>query len=293
MCDRNPSCRGFSSGGLQGAEGGWIKAAVWPRVNASSAGHCLYVRPVGGRCRDEQPSACSAFASSGGCSSGSSSSGNSSSGNATLGGRSQPDVVCPLSCGRCTGQRASCLPFGTDLYGEQVDASFNQTREGCQRLCQANPRCVFSVLFRTFSAFCSLRTLPTPGSSSSSLAGGEGFGGARDTSVLQACWARPNNGSYSCVDNWEVAGDRHDGDSGCADYPVQDEAECRTACDQVADCQFYVFTSSRTASGSPGAGGGVGSGGGQCALRKNPFTGTCGATGANWWDSRRTCFRVN
>ncbi|KAG2482639.1 hypothetical protein HYH03_018446 [Edaphochlamys debaryana] len=195
----------------------------------------------------------------------------------TYQGRSISDVVCPRSCGRCTGSRANCFPDDTDMLGEEINfAGWGQSREGCQRLCQDNSSCVFSVRLDTDNPNdwnwwqCRLKRFPVTGGGSSDR-GQNGFVSAVD----QTCWARTNSGNYYCLDNYYVSGDDADGSGKCSLWSGLTEDQCRQACDQMSGCKFYTYRTD-----------------GNCALRGNPFRGSCGWTQRDD-RARRTCFMVN
>ncbi|KAG2484910.1 hypothetical protein HYH03_016296 [Edaphochlamys debaryana] len=254
-CDRNPSCRGFNSNGL-------VKSAVWPRGSNGNSGFCLYVRTVGGICRDEL-SYCSSWASQGYCAD-----------KYSYQDRSVPNVLCPRTCGKCTGARANCLPDNTDMKGVEVGTGQIYSREGCQKLCQNwGGSCIFSVRLDQYYSGglweCRLKRFPVTGGSSGTV-GINGY----ESAVDQTCWARANSGNYYCIDNWDINGDHYDGDSSCGRFSGLSEDQCRAACDQVASCKFYIYFTD-----------------GLCALKKNPFRGGCGSTGYNTY-IRRTCFQV-
>ncbi|KAG2484911.1 hypothetical protein HYH03_016297 [Edaphochlamys debaryana] len=252
-CDSNPSCRGFNAGG-------WVKHAVWPRAGTGNAGDCLYVRTVGGICRDEL-SYCSSWASQGYCGD-----------NYVYQDRNVPNVLCPRSCGRCTGARANCFPDDTDMAGVEVGTGQIYSREGCQKLCQNwGDSCIFTVRLDQYYNGglwqCRLKSLPVTGGNS----GTRGINGY-ESAVDQTCWARANSGNYYCINNWDVNGDHHD--NTCNRFSGLSEDQCRAACDQVASCKFYIYFTD-----------------GLCALKKNPFRGGCGSTGYNTYIAR-TCFQV-
>ncbi|KAG2438381.1 hypothetical protein HYH02_010836 [Chlamydomonas schloesseri] len=231
-------------------------AAAAPARRGARSNFCVYVRTVGGICRDEY-SACEEWAKQNYCADG-----------YILDGRSVRDVVCPYSCGRCIGSRVNCMG-GTDVRGLDVSVRQTSSREACQSLCINDSQCMFAVRLNTYQGKvgeCYLKT--------SALTGNSGSNGANSL-VDQTCWLWANNGNYYCVNNWDVNGNHFDNNAGCERFAMGSESDCRAACDQSSECKFYIYFNSDKL----------------CALKKDAFRGGCGTTGYNTYASR-VCFQV-
>ncbi|GIL59859.1 hypothetical protein Vafri_14684, partial [Volvox africanus] len=158
--------------------------------------------------------------------------------------------------------RWNCMP-GMDMAGWDVVATSTNDLNGCLALCAADSRCIFAIRVLPSGA-CYLKDTP--------LTGGNGVNGKPGFTIEATCWARPNDGTYYCVDNFDVLGNDLPLDGNCHALLNTSEADCRATCDQTSNCTFYVLSGS------------------WCALKTNAFQGNCGVTGP--FTDRKTCFKV-